>query len=225
MRINEILNEAETPKVDIEHYGNWTISMSKDPVIMKAITGDTAQFVAKVTNKRRPQAVFFGVGTTQGAARDDAMSKAVDQERPDMHVKYSLIQGKLNVPFFREYSSDNRNTYVKFIKDDIGNTSLVLANDQYAREFGKSLSELGFSRCTPTPNFGMNFTITGDMLSTYGLIPNMRYSLSAYDTDNDGNQLFQLIPESRSQGPWDKMIMRTPGLTIAAIPMRDTINK
>lgn len=224
MRINEILNEAEPPKVDIEHYGNWIISMSKDPVIMKAITGDKAQFVAKVTNKRRQQAVFFGVGNTQGAARDDAMSKAVDQERPDMHVKYSAIQGYLNMPFVREYITDLDNTYVKFIKDDVGQTSLVLANDEYATEFGKSLVELGFNRCTPHGGAatGPKFNITSDTLLTYGLIPNMRYALSAYDTDNDGNQLFQLIPESRSQGPWDKMVMRTPGLTIVAIPERNS---
>ena len=222
MRINEILNEAEPPKVDIEHYGNWIISMSKDPVIMKAITGDKAQFVAKVTNKRRPQAVFFGVGNTQGAARDDGMSKAVDQERPDIHIKYSTIQGYLNMPFVREYITDLQNTYVKFIKDDVGQTSLVLANDEYAAEFGKSLMELGFARCSPDlrEGSGTRFVITSDMLSTYGLIPNMRYSLNAYDTDEDGNQLFQLIPESRSQGPWDKMVMRDPGLTIAAIPER-----
>lgn len=219
MRYNEIIAEAEVPQVDIEHMGNWTVSLSKEPIILKSVTGDKPQFVARITNKRKTGVVFTGAGPTQGAARDAAMANAAKMDRPETVKKYSHIECLMNVDFINTYIDDLSNTYFKFVRDDNGQTELVLASKHFAKVYAKELIQQGFMKAYPHANrTACRFLINQQIMEKYGLVPNMRYILREGDTDDYGNQMFELVPTFRSQGPWDSLLLNTPGMTIAAIP-------
>lgn len=222
MRIKEILKEAEPPKVDIEHQGNWTITMSREPVILRSVTGDKAQFVAKITNKKKTGVLFTGAGSTQGAARDAAMANASKMDRPDTVKKYSHIECIMNVDFIRTFVEDLNTTYFKFVHADNDQTELVMASKHFVKVFHKELLQQGFQKAAAhSTTIKCRFAISAAAMYKYKLVPNMRYIVRESDTDEYGNQSFELIPTFVSQGPWDNLLLHTPGMTVAAIADTD----
>ncbi len=218
MRLHEILNESGPPKVDIEHMGNWIVAISKEPIVLKSVTGDRPQYVAKITNSRKTGVVFIGAGPTQAAARDAAMKDASKMDRPDTVKNYSRIECVMNIDFIREHIDDLNNTYFKFVRDDVGQTELVMASKHFAKVYVKELTQQGFYKSYPHANRTMcRFLINQQVMTEYGLVPNMRYILRESDMDDYGNQMFELVPTFRSQGPWDSLLLNTPGMTVAAI--------
>ena len=46
--LENFLLELKKQPVDVEHYGNWTVELSKQPVIMGTLTNNEKKFVAKL---------------------------------------------------------------------------------------------------------------------------------------------------------------------------------
>lgn len=240
MRISEILNSKEllevgewgkkketTPKyqIDVEHFGNWTVKMSDRPIVMGDLTGPTAKYVAIVTHKQKKYAnlYFRGVGQSQAEARDDALAKARATDRPIDPDQFKSFSIDLNVEFSKQYLDPRSGNYFKFKKegDDL---YLVMASPRYFKEFGGDLEELGFKKATSrvdvtgtkaTEIYGI--TLSHNTVKKLRLIPNMRYSLEKLQhTDSDGNTLFLMHQDTRSQSSRDKYRMGIPGLTVGA---------
>ena len=227
MKIDDLLLELknqEKPKYDIEHYGNYIVTMSKSPVKVPSITGDKEMFVARVQHKKNKQNVQLGAGNSQGEARDAAFAKVHATDRPEDPDAFKQFTIDLNAPFTREYSDPRSGHYYKITK--LGNTPvLVMASRQYFAAFGKDMESLGFrkaaiGRTSPTAGAGAaemyNFNISKNQIKALNLIPNMRYSLEEVEPDSDGNRMFKMIPDTRTAGKNDKYRMPGPGLTVAA---------
>jgi hypothetical protein len=242
MRISEIIfsNKIEITEsvidlfeaipTDREDYGNWTIQMSRKPVVMGKVTGPEAKFVALVTHKRKKEISVYGIGNSQSAARDDGIKKAQATDRTDSPDQFRSFTADLNVNFTKEYLDADTVPFYKFTKegDDI---FLVQASKKYFKEFGREIEELGFRKASgrmtrlsdgTTQVYG--FPLSKNTVKSLGLIPNMRYNLKYVNDDEDGNGMFLMIQDSRSQGPQDKYRMNTPGLIIAAT-LADSINR
>ena len=233
MKINDLLLELKTPKpkFDIEHYGNYIVTMSTTPVVVPSITGDTPQFVTKVQHKTQKDKVALAAGKTQGESRDNAFVKIHATDRPEDPDAFKQFTIDLNAPFFREYSDSRSGNYYKISK--VGNTPvLVMASRQYFAAFGKDMESLGFkkvsirSKSTAGPDAAemYSFQISKNQIKSLGLIPNMRYSLEEIEQDSDGNRMFKMIPDTRTTGPKDRYRMPGPGLTLAAT-MKESLDE
>ena len=215
----DILTEFDEKNVDTEHYGNWTVKISKTPVIMGALTNQEKKYVAKLTHKKLDK-TYLGVGNTQGEARDKAFEKAQD-ERPEDPDAFKSFTADLNADFTREYFDPRRGAYFKFAKDN-GQIFLVMAGIEYFRAFGKDMEQLGFRKASnriatqqgnATEVYG--FPLSKNTVKELGLVPNMRYTLDQVEDDADGNAMFVMHADTRSQGRHDKYRMNRPGVTIA----------
>ncbi len=234
MRISEIIGSKieespdplfELDKWDPEELGNWSVKMSRRPVMMPKVTGNKPQFVALVTHRRLKNVHFYGVGNSQGAARDDAMKQALATDRPEDPSKFRSFNADLNVNFTTEYLQADSSPFYKFQREG-DKVVLVQASKKFFKEFGTEIMELGFKKASirsgtwggmATPVFG--FPLSKNEIQSYGLIPNMRYTLEYVNDDEDGNSMFLMTPDTRTQGPQDKYRMGVPGITIAATSM------
>jgi len=218
------LKNTEKPKYDVEHYGNYIVTMSKSPVKVPSVTGDKEMFVAKVQHKKNKQNVQLGAGNSQGEARDAAFAKIHATDRPEDPDAFKSFTVDLNAPFSREYFDPRTGGYFKMSK--MGNVPvLVMASKQYFAAFGKDMESLGFrkaaiGRTKPTAGSDAaelyNFPISKNQIKGLGLIPNMRYSLEEIEQDSDGNRVFKMVADTRTAGKHDKYRMPGPGLTVAA---------
>lgn len=227
-----------TPAVDIfeavafdqEDYGNWTVKMSKKPVVMGQVTGPEAKYVALIQHKRNQEIKIFGTGKSQAAAREDGLKKAQSTDRTDDVDKFRSFTGDLNVNFTKEFLEADTTPFYKFEKDGEG-IFLIQASKKYFQAFGREIEQLGFKKASgrnsrmgdmATQIYG--FPISKNTVKAMGLIPNMRYALKYVNDDGDGNAMFLMIPDSRSQGPQDKYRMNMPGITIAGT-LADDLNE
>lgn len=216
---------SKTPKTEVMNYGNWTITMTMDPVTMPKITGNVAMFVSKAEHKRN-NTVLFGKGDSQAAARADVLAQINDSGRSENPDKFKSYVIDLNVDFTNEYLDPRSGNYFKMGKDDSGQPVLIMASKEYFANFGKEMEDLGFRRAVSrisgqdsTPVYAL--AITRNAVKTLGLIPNMRYTLEEIGQDSDGNTMFSLKADTRTLGKHDKYRMRTPGLTLAASEMTE----
>jgi len=218
--LENFLLELKKQPVDVEHYGNWTVELSKQPVIMGTLTNNEKKFVAKLTHKKLDK-TFIGIGNTQGEARDKAFEKA-QAERPEDPDAFKSFTADLNADFTREYFDPRTGGYFKF-KTVSGKVFLVMAGIQYFREFGREIEQLGFKKSsnrvakTMTGNATeiYGFPVTKNEVKALGLVPNMRYTLDQVEDDEDGNAMFLMHPDTRVQSRGDKYRMGRPGVTIA----------
>ena len=227
--INE-LNKSPKNKFETMQYGNWTIDMSLDPIMMPKITGNTAMFVARATHKKDARGVLFGKGNSQAAARDDVLSQINDNLRsanPDDFTQFTI---DLNVDFTKNYLDPKSGNYFKLQKDDAGQPVLVMASREYFANFGKEMEDLGFRKATSRIKITGNnsipvyaLAISKNAVKSLGLIPNMRYTLEEVGQDSDGNTMFSLKADTRTLGKHDKYRMGVPGLTLAASTLESTM--
>jgi hypothetical protein len=220
----------EAVDFDTEDYGNWTVKMSKKPVVMGQVTGPEAKYVALIQHRRNKDIKVFGTGTSQAAAREDGLKKAQSTDRTDDVDKFRSFTGDLNVNFTKEFLEADTAPFYKFERDS-GNVFLIQASKQYFRAFGREIEQLGFKKASgrnsrmgemATQIYG--FPISKNTVKGIGLIPNMRYALKYVNDDQDGNAMFLMIADSRSQGPQDKYRMNMPGITIAGT-LADDVNE
>lgn len=221
----------EVVEKDTEHYGNWTIEMSAKPVVMGKITGPEPKYVALITHKRKKDIRFYGTGTSQAAAREAGLKKAIgsELERSEDPDKFKSFVVDLNVDFTKEYLTKDSVPFYKFEKES-GKIFLVQASKKYYQEFGTEIQELGFRKATgrmstlgdmATQIYG--FPISKNTVKNLGLIPNMRYTLDYVNDDEDGNSMYSMTADTRSQGPKDKYRMKRPGLIVAGT-LADDVN-
>lgn len=222
----ESLNELETkknPSFETLNYGNWTIDMSLDPVVMPKITGNTAMFIARARHKKDNTKIHFGKGQSQAEAREDAIAQIHDVTRSANPDDYNQFTLDLNVNFTNEYLDPKSGNYFKMAKDDAGQPVLVMASREYFANFGKEMEDLGFRKASSrikatsinsTPIYAL--PISRKAVKILGLIPNMRYTLEPAEEDSDGNLMFGLRADTRTLGKNDKYRMGVPGLTLAA---------
>jgi hypothetical protein len=225
MRYFEILESFidlfEAAGFDTEYYGNWIVDMSIKPIVMGNVTGPKPTYVARITHKRRKDIVFYGTGDSQGAAREAGLKKAQATDRTDDPDQFRSFTADLNVNFSQEYHDSNSTPFFKFTRDSNG-LFLVRASKEYFQAFGREIEQLGFRKATgriaqvsgnATQIYG--FPISKSTIKSLELIPNMRYTLEYVNDDEDGNAMFVMIADSRSQGPQDKYRMNYPGITIS----------
>jgi hypothetical protein len=225
MRFFEIVESFsdifEAANSDREYYGNWVVDMSTKPVVMGTVTGPTAKYVARITHKRKNDIVYYGTGDSQAAAREEGLKKAHATDRTDDPDKFRSFTADLNVNFSQEYHDRNSTPFFKFTKDS-GKLFLVRASKEYFQAFGREIEQLGFRKATgrlsqmggnATQIYG--FPISKNTIKSLELVPNMRYTLEYVNDDEDGNAMFAMYPDSRTQGPQDKYRMNFPGITIS----------
>jgi hypothetical protein len=229
--INELDKKSKkTTKIETMPYGNWTIDMSLDPVMMPKITGNTAMFVARATHKKDARGVLFGKGNSQADARADVLSQINDNLRSANPDDFSQFTIDLNVDFTKKYLDPQSGNYFKMAKDDAGQPVLVMASREYFANFGKEMEDLGFRKASSrVKHSGTNTTpiyalqISKNTVKALGLIPNMRYTLEEVGQDSDGNTMFSLTADTRTLSKHDKYRMGVPGLTLAASALESTM--
>lgn len=236
MRIDELLNELDfprkkvaTPSSKITHdpdVGNWTLQVSKLPMVMPAVTKGEAKFVAKLTHKRKANTYLYGIGDSQAEAKANVLSQ-INPAQQDTERTYSSITADLNAPFTKEYLKGDASLWFRF--DKINNeTVMIMANRDYVNTFGAEIKELGFTKASKgrTASKGdatpiWSFSVARSVMQKANLIPNMRYTLEYTTDDKDGNAIFVMNPDSLTQGPQDKYRMGVPGVTIAATAINE----
>jgi len=232
-KVNEAIQGFSTkdPRYDYMTHGRWFIMVSKEPVVMPALTGPNPKYVAKAILKDDPRKQHIGVAMTQNGAIEDVSSKAIDANRaslnPDDYENYVI---DFNVDFTREYMDPKTGHFFKFEKGTDGQPRLISAGPEWYQKFGTEMDQLGFRRASDkssrnidipnTPTY--SFPIGKPMVKQLGLIPNMRYSLEFENEDADGNDIFTISQHSRYTGKGTRMMMRTPGFILAASPKNKT---
>lgn len=234
MRIAEILNELDfnrkkvaTPSSKIAHdpdVGNWTLALSKLPMKLPFVTGEEAKFIAKLTHKRKKDTVIYGVGDSQADAKADALAKLTPAQQDK---SYRTVTADLNAPFTKAYLKGDASLWFKFDMQN-GEPVMIMANRDYVNNFGAEIRELGFTKASKgrTTQRGdattiWGFPITKAAMEKTQLIPNMRYTLEYTTDDKDGNSVFVMNPDSKTEGPHDKYRMGVPGVTIAATAINE----
>jgi hypothetical protein len=225
MRFHEIVESFidifEASNYDTDYYGNWIVDMSTKPIVMGNVTGPKPQYVARLTHKNKKNIVFLGAGPSQAVAREEAFKKAQSTERTDDPEKFKSFTADLNVDFSQEYHDAQSTPYFKFTRES-GKLFLVRASKAYFNAFGREIEQLGFRRAAgrlaqmggnATQIYG--FPVSKNIVKSMGMIPNMRYTLEYVNDDEDGNAMFEMVADTRSQGPQDKYRMKRPGITIS----------
>jgi len=210
MRIQELLEAKPLSNgYDVEHYGVWTVEMSQHPVRMPAITGNTAQYVAKVTHKRTGK-IEIAAGSSQSEARERALGLATGVKADDPTYdagQYDAFTIDFNAAFTREYWNKNSSSWYRFSHEG-DQILLIRASQNYAQEFGEELRELGFSRAIirtqhrgielATPHLG--FSLGAQQFRRTGLSIKTRYMVKFEYLDSDKNEVFSTMVHSRVQG-------------------------
>jgi hypothetical protein len=210
MLIRELLEAKPISNTyDTEHYGVWTVEMSQRPVRMPAITGDTAQYVAKVTHKRTGQ-TEIAAGSSQSEARERALSLATGVQANDTThdiSRYGIFMIDFNAEFMREYWNKNSSSWYRFSHEG-DQILLIRASQNYVQEFGEELRELDFSRASirtenkgvelATPHLG--FSLGAHQFRRTGLSVKTRYMVKFEYLDGDKNEVFSTMLHSRIQG-------------------------
>lgn len=205
--------------------GNWTSYYSSEPVVMGNLTGNKPMYVAKLIYKenRKGEQIFMGTGNTQGAARDNAFAQAniAGDDTVDDNTKYKKFIVDFNSEFGSEYYDPRGGGYFKFMKNDSGDTVLVMASNAYFDNFRDDLIDLGFRKAyfRHKKNDGntLSFSINQKEIKDYKLTPHMRYTLEEIENDADGNRMFILNKDSRVMDKKDRMRLGMPGLTVSGI--------
>lgn len=224
MRIYELLEAKPiNQNVDIEHYGIWQVEMSNRPVKMPAYTGNVAQYVAKVTDKRTGKS-YIAAGIDQASAREAAIAQGVEDtsgERSSNPADYNGFDIHFNVNFGKEFYNPKASIYFKFMQEG-GQTLLVRASRAYVAAFGNDLKDLGFQRAS------IRYEVKGEELSSpilsfylsrrdlveAELSVGMRYQVTLAQLDSDENELFIVEPVSKVQMYHHKEKLNVPGFTI-----------
>ena len=224
------INTKDT-RYDHFKHGRWVIMVSKEPVLMPALTGPNPKYVAKAMLSDNPRKQHISVAMTQNGAVEDVSRKAIDANRasldPDDYEHYVV---DFNVDFTREYMDPKTGHFFKFEKGADGQPRLISVGPEWYQKFGTEMDQLGFRRASDkssrdidTPNTPTySFPIGKPMVKQLGLIPNMRYSLEFENEDADGNDIFTISQHSRYTGKGSRMMMRTPGFILAASPKNKT---
>ena len=230
-KVNEALQGYNTkdPRYDYMKHGRWIIMVSKEPVVMPALTGPNPKYVAKAVLSDDPRKQHIGVAMTQNGAVEAVADLAVDANRaslnPDDYENYVI---DFNIDFSREYMDPKTGHFFKFEKGADGKPRLISAGPEWYSKFGTEMDQLGFRRAKDksgqadpeTPTY--SFAIGKPMVKALGLIPNMRYSLEFENEDADGNDIFTISRHSRYTGVGTRMMMKTPGFILAASPKNKT---
>ena len=224
------INTKDT-RYDYFKHGRWVIMVSKEPVLMPALTGPNPKYVAKAMLSDDPRKLHISAAMTQNGAVEDVSRKAIDANRasldPDDYENYVV---DFNVDFTREYMDPKTGHFFKFEKGADGQPRLISVGPEWYQKFGTEMDQLGFRRASDkssrnmdTPNTPTySFPIGKPMVKQLGLIPNMRYSLEFENEDADGNDIFTISQHSRYTGKGTRMMMRTPGFILAASPKNKT---
>lgn len=230
MRIQELLEAQPIASgFDVEHYGIWTVEMSRIPVKMPAYTGDTRQYVAKATDKRTGKS-YIAAGHDQASAREAAIAQGVDDNAGETSSNpddYDVFFVNFNVAFSREFHNAKASTYFKFIHEG-GETFLVRANREYAAAFGSELADLGFHHAhvrravsgSELSSPVLSFNLGRSTLDQWGLAVGMRYQVKFAQLDSDENELFSISPISKVQTYHHKERFNTPTFTVNGVKLK-----
>jgi len=198
---------------------------------MPALTGPNPKYVAKAILSDDPRKQHISVAMTQNGAVEAVSNKAIDANRASLDPNdYENYVIDFNVDFTREYMDPKTGHFFKFTIGADGQPRLISVGLEWYQKFGTEMDQLGFRRASDkssrnidTPNTPTySFPIGKPMVKNLGLIPNMRYSVELESQDADGNDVFIISPHSRYTGVGTRMMMRTPGFILAAVPKNKT---
>ena len=208
------------PAYDVENYATWIVKMSKEPVTMGKITGNSKKFVAVAQHRKNKSLVYYGIGNSQGEARENAFDQIHSSNERSANIDdFKSFNVVLNTQFTREYYDKESGGYLKI---DLmgGKPVLLMAKPHDYSKNSHELRKLGFriihDRDTTGESTRYNFNITHNEMKKLGLIPNMRYGLQQDHNDSHGNSVFIMVPDTRTLSKSDMKRMAGPGLTIGA---------
>lgn len=229
MRITDIIHEFnssrvldEAPTFSKEIVGNFIIIAGDDPV-NDAVSGKPTYKAVVKPKAKQDRLLFSTNGMTQSQAIEQARDWIIKQSRPDEkdYDRYKGFNINLNAQFIQQYYDEKSGAWFKL--DNDGGPVLVMANPEWVATFPSDLKDLKFQKATarssiknPGEARDYGFPVSPAIVKQLQLIPNGRYTLKDPREDKDGNSIWTLDYDSRTQSPRDKVRLGEPALTVAA---------